>query len=127
MKASRNGVGKSKVLLKSVDVHLKSCASAIVRFRQNVRETSEAQDFINVLSFVGLLAVAGFAFGKDESKTGNPPIESRAGRVCAQTTRRASGQRKIISFGGLALAVGFGIRFFSNYSSSGLHPPRLFS
>ena len=85
---------RSEVLLKSVDVHLKSCASAIVRFRQAVREISEAQDFIAVLSFVGSMAVAGFAFGKDESKTGNPPIESRAGRVCAQTTRLAGGQKK---------------------------------
>ena len=89
-------------------------------------EKPEAQDFHNVLSFVGLLAVAGFAFGKDESKTGNPPIESRAGRVCAKNNALATGQRKIISFGGLASAVGFGIRFCSNYSFSGLHPPRLF-
>ena len=71
MKASRNGVGKSKVLLKSVDVRLKSCASANVRLKQAVWEISEAQDFCSVLSFVGLFAVAGFAFGKDESKTGN--------------------------------------------------------
>ena len=118
MKASRNGVGKSKVLLKQT-TFVKSLAHPPNRVNKTTdSEKPEAQDFINVLSFVGLLAVAGFAFGKDESKTGN-----RAG---AQTTRLASGQRKIISFAGWHWQQVL-VYVFSNFSFSGLHPPRLFS
>ena len=66
---------------------------------------------------MGLFAVAGFAFGKDESKTGNPRIESRAGRSVLKQRGLPVAKEKQSRFGGLGSA-GFGLYFFLTIHSA---------